>query len=358
MDRISTLAVGVVILSQACGVQIEPQLLPGPWPRGAQVLANFSASPLGVSDRNLNLLDRQACGAGYGQCDYVGECCPTNGHCCGEYCLEQHPGIDCCSSYVCPSAWKCCGTIGTHCMPDGATCCSADGGYCPPQWSCCGNQGYCYPTEGFHCCSNNGIFCPNGAKCVYCSADSTEICCEGDFGIIPPFTHDNPTDTAIPTVPTTTRHSPSPNPTSAEPSSQSPIPSQFQSTPAPDLQYFSTTFTFTYIIWTHITFIEGPVDSTISTESTILTCLATDEADAAPTFSSLASSVQASANSAALAASPPGFTDANTPTSTSPAAQATGSQPDSGTKHSAAESINGSWVLGTAVTFVMLIFIM
>jgi hypothetical protein len=234
--------------------------------------------------------------------------------------------------------------------------CRLDGGFCPAYWSCCGDQGYCYPTEGFHCCSyvplyemlvdvinifvltrsnsNDGSFCPNGSTCVYCNGSGGDICCQGaDGAIIPPYTNNNPSDTAIPTQPSNTAPS----------TSQQAMPtiSQSQPTTAPVLQYYSTTFTYTYVVWTLITYIQSVVDSTITTTSTILSCLATDSAAAAPTLLSLASSVQSSASSSAIAASP--ASTGNTAT----AAPTVGVQ--TGPKSAAPERLRWNWILVMAI---------
>lgn len=191
--------------------------------------------------------------------------------------------------------------------------------------------------------SNDGSFCPNGSTCVYCNGSSGEICCRGSDGVVvPPYINNNPTDTAIPTQPSNTEPS----------TSQQAIPtiSQPQPTTAPGLQYYSTTFTYTFVVWTRITYIQSVVDSTISTTSTILSCLATDPVAAAPTLSSLASSVQSSASSSAIAASPASTT--NTATATATTVVQTGS------RSAAAESLKSNWILEAAVISVMAIFML
>jgi hypothetical protein len=188
---------------------------------------------------------------------------------------------------------------------------------------------------------NDGSFCPNGSTCIYCNGSSGAICCQGDDGvIIPPYTNNNPSNTAVPTQP----------PHTAPSTSQQSIPtvSPSQPTTAPDMQYYSTTFTYTYIVWTRITYIQSVVDSTITTTFTILSCLATDPADAAPTLSSLASSVQSSASSSAIAASP--ASTAGAATTTAPTAVQTG------LRSVGPESLRRNWIVEAAVIFVVAIF--
>lgn len=56
---------------------------------GGEFLSNLT----GVSDMKQDIFGRQACGAGYGQCDYTGECCPQNlvRPCCQKFCIGIQP---------------------------------------------------------------------------------------------------------------------------------------------------------------------------------------------------------------------------------------------------------------------------
>lgn len=192
--------------------------------------------------------------------------------------------------------------------------------------------------------SNDGTFCPNGYSCVYCNGNSGQICCRGaDSVIVPPYINNNPSDTTIPAQPSNTE----------PPTSNQPIPttSQSQPTTVPVVQYYSTTFTYTYVVWTRITYIQTVVDSTITTTSTILSCLATDNAAADSTLSSLASSVQSSASSSAIAASPAGTT--NTATTIATTAVQTGLRGSA-----TPESLRWNWILEVAAIFVISIFML
>lgn len=159
---------------------------------------------------------------------------------------------------------------------------------------------------------NNGEFCPDNSKCVYCSSGSTLICCQGpDGSIIPPYNTESlsvggGTPATSAAAPDTSTEAPTPATTKPAPTTSVEIPTSqgISETTTPETQYFSTTFTYTYIVWTRITYIQSSVDHTTTTTSTTLSCLAANRAAALTTLSSLASSIQASASSSAAAASP------------------------------------------------------
>lgn len=163
------------------------------------------------------------------------------------------------------------------------------------------------------------------------------ICCQGADGeVVPPYNSDQ--------VPTGgsgggggggggEESTPAPTPTSAEapdPTTPAPTPETTEATPETSIeisktpenpettslltQYYTTIFTYTYTVWTRITYIQSIVDHTTTTTSTTLSCLATNRAAALPTLSSMASSVEASASSSAEAARP--LSTGNNPTVT------------------------------------------
>lgn len=70
------------------------------------------------------------------------------------------------------------------------------------------------------------------------------------------------------------------------------------------MDYYSTTFIYSYIIWTRITYVMSTVESTTTTRTTILSALAYDQVDASPTLRRMASAIAESASSSAEAASP------------------------------------------------------
>ncbi|KAF2717200.1 hypothetical protein K431DRAFT_307119 [Polychaeton citri CBS 116435] len=106
-----------------------------------------------------NLLQRQSCGAGYGQCDKYGQCCPLDAGCCGVGCIAKEN--TCCDGGLCPPNNSCC-----------------YGSCCPPDWGCCTTDGSIYPLDGSDCCSDGG-HCDPGERCGSCDDGTGEICCYG-----------------------------------------------------------------------------------------------------------------------------------------------------------------------------------
>ena len=194
--------------------------------------------------------------------------------------------------------------------------------------------------------SNDGSFCPNGYACVYCNAGSTKICCQGTNGVnIPPYVT-QVTGSATPSIPAT----PS---TQAAPTSHT---AAAQTTSAPVYQYYTTTFTYSYIVWTDITYIENVVSSTITTTYTVLSCSATDDTAASTTLANLASQVEESASISAQNASPTAAVASQTSSLTSSLSVATAA---TGSKSEASTMIGRLCVSGTiAATAGVLIVIL
>jgi hypothetical protein len=157
---------------------------------------------------------------------------------------------------------------------------------------------------------NDGTFCPNGYACVYCKGSSTQICCQGSGGAqIPVYQTNIPTEgTARIPDPTTavvsTVSEPQASITATEPKTTAGTKSVTQVTNVGSAQYWTTTWYYSYIVWTHIQYILSTVEFTTTTTSTVLSCTATDRIAASSTLSSLGRAVQSSASSSAAAASP------------------------------------------------------
>lgn len=173
---------------------------------------------------------------------------------------------------------------------------------------------------------NDGSFCPNGSKCVYCPGSSTQLCCQGANGQVVPPNHTNvptggassQTSLALPQPSTPISQSTS----AAQSTTTAPISTNINpTTSVAGSEYYTTTFTYTYTIWTRITYIQSSVDHTVTSQSTTISCLAINSLAASITLTSMAESIQSSADSSAAAASP-----LNTGMSTSGAATSTGTK--------------------------------
>jgi hypothetical protein len=70
MGHISSLAVIVAVLIEACWADISPEINYPEWPQAGRVFGNWS-SPLGIAESKQDLFGRQACGQGYGQCSTI-----------------------------------------------------------------------------------------------------------------------------------------------------------------------------------------------------------------------------------------------------------------------------------------------
>lgn len=167
--------------------------------------------------------------------------------------------------------------------------------------------------------SNNGQYCPKNTRCVYCKGSTERICCRGlDTGVdVPVFdtsnrpngdgqissvpqprpsgapieagSDDNDNEPTIAPEPTTER-------TTIRVTETERTTEQPQFTPeSATLQYYSTTLTYTYIVWTRIDYFISTASSTITTTSTVFSVRATDYFQASNSLRREASSIQSKA---------------------------------------------------------------
>jgi hypothetical protein len=69
-------------------------------------------------------------------------------------------------------------------------------------------------------------------------------------------------------------------------------------------EYYSTTFTYFYVLWTRVASPQTTVESSTTTKTTTLSVLASNRAAALPQLSSMASDIEERASSSAADASP------------------------------------------------------
>lgn len=218
--------------------------------------------------------------------------------------------------------------------------------------------------------SNDGSFCPNGYSCVSCNSGSNDICCRGaDNVVIPPYltygtgtpiipaapsTHAAPTTKAAVTSTAVTNTAVTDTAVTNTAVSQTTESSQaisisvFETGAAgqtTNFIYATTTFTYSFIVWSTVPVLENIV-STTSTTYTILSCSAIDEVAASATLSSMASQVQETASISAQYASPISSAVSLTASQTSPFSVAPAATGGSGLKSDASPGIGRPWVWG------------
>jgi hypothetical protein len=154
------------------------------------------------------------------------------------------------------------------------------------------------------CLRNDGKFCPDGYSCVYCSAGSTQICCQGSGGAqIPVYETSVPTGTSVVSapIPEPSTEDATTATTEEETSTTSSTRSRVFTQTVDEIRYWTTTYFYYYIYWTYYVTL-STVTSSTTTETTTFSVLASNRDEAVLKFSSTASSISSSASSSASAA--------------------------------------------------------